>query len=242
MSDDADLPNPDEQLEACERRLKYSFRDRTLLALCLTHASVAPTRLKSNERLEFLGDAILGAVVCEILFHQFPEYPEGEMTRIKSVLVSRNTCAQVAESLHLDRFLRLGKGLRQQSEIPMSIMAGAFEAVVAGVYLDGGMDAAQQFVERAIQLELSRFANLDDAKNHKSLLQQLCQKRFGDTPEYRLLDEKGPDHAKCFKIAAVVGPQIFTAAWGPSKKEAEQRAAHNALCELENKQVPYVGD
>lgn len=229
-------------LDECEQVLQYQFRDRRLLERCLTHASVARTRLDSNERLEFLGDAILGAVVCEALYHQFPDYPEGELTRIKSVLVSRQTCAMLTERLGLARFLRLGKGVGAHDRIPSSILAGVIEALVAGVYLDGGADAAREFVARIMDAEITRAAELSHGKNFKSLLQQLSQKSFGETPVYRLLDEKGPDHSKCFKIAAYIGPQAYPAAWGASKKEAEQRAACNALFEIQGDELPFASD
>ncbi len=230
------------KISLCEEALQYPFRDRGLLELALTHASVARTRIESNERLEFLGDAILGAIICEALYHRFPEYPEGELTRIKSSLVSRNTCARVAEQLSLNDFLILGKGLLTHQHIPSSILAGVFESVVAAVYLDGGHEAVRAFVERAMALELDLEIEPRLSRNYKSMLQQMSQKQFGATPLYQVLDEKGPDHSKCFKISAVIGPQAYPAAWGNSKKEAEQRAALNALCEIEGTPIPHQAD
>lgn len=222
-----------QKLEQCENLLHYRFIDRALLETCLTHASVAKTRLDSNERLEFLGDAILGAIVCERLFHQFPEATEGELTRMKSSLVSRNTCAEITKELGLDRCLILGKGLSTHHEIPLSILAGVIEALVAGVYFDGGMEACRRMVERMLVSRIERNTPYDRARNFKSQLQQLSQKSFGETPIYQVLDEKGPDHSKCFQVSAVIGPQTFPSAWGTSKKEAEQRAACNALMEIQ---------
>lgn len=242
MSDLENVPSLEEKLDRCEAALQYRFGDRDLLERCLTHASVARTRLASNERLEFLGDAILGAVVCEMLFERFPEATEGELTRLKSILVSRNTCARVVAKLGLDESLLLGKGLTIHESVPESIQAAVFESLVAGVYLDGGLEAARQFVEEALEDEVAEVTALSQSQNYKSLLQQLAQKTFGETPEYRLLDEKGPDHAKCFKVAAIVGSRSFSSAWGASKKEAEQRAAHNALCEIEGEEAPYPED
>ncbi len=222
--------------------LEYRFRDRELLELCLTHASVARTRLSSNERLEFLGDAILGAIVCEILYQQFPEAAEGELTRIKSAVVSRSACARISRQLGLEKFLLLGKGLTAHRKIPVSIMAAVLESLVAGVYLDGGFDAAQQFVERVTASEIKRTIEQGHMRNFKSVLQQISQKSFGETPVYRMLDEKGPDHSKCFKMAAVVGPRTYTAAWGANKKEAEQLAAQNALSEIEGEPPPFAAE
>ncbi|MCA9070211.1 MAG: ribonuclease III [Planctomycetaceae bacterium] len=224
-----------QKLELCEALLHYRFLDRALLETCLTHASVAKTRLDSNERLEFLGDAILGAIVCERLFHRFPEATEGELTRMKSSLVSRNTCAAITKELGLDRCLLLGKGLSVHHEIPLSIMAGVIEALVAGVYFDGGMEACRRMVERMLSSRIEQNTPFDRARNFKSQLQQLSQKSFGETPIYQVLDEKGPDHSKCFQVSAVIGPQTFPSAWGNSKKEAEQRAASNALLEIQGK-------
>ncbi len=233
----ADELTVQDKLEQCEAMLQHRFVDRELLETCLTHASVAKTRLHSNERLEFLGDAILGAIVCEMLFHRFPEATEGELTRIKSSLVSRNTCAAITKEQGLDRSLILGKGLSMHHEIPSSIMAGVIEALVAGVYFDGGMEACRRLVERLFSTRIEQTTHFDRTRNFKSQLQQLSQKSFGETPIYQVLDEKGPDHSKCFQISAVIGPQTFPAAWGTSKKEAEQRAACNALEEIQRKQA-----
>jgi len=157
-------------------------------------------------------------------------------------LVSRNTCAKITQELGLEKYLLLGKGLRTHETIPVSILAAVFESLIAGVYLDGGMDAAQLFVEPLMAKEAQQVTEFDHMKNFKSLLQQLSQKTLGETPVYRLVDEKGPDHSKCFKISAVIGPRTYLSAWGPSKKEAEQRAACNALHEMEGKELPYVAD
>lgn len=232
----------DPRLQECEQALQYRFNDRHLLRRTLTHASVAATRLDSNERLEFLGDAILGMVVCETLFELFPDHPEGELTRIKSSLVSRTTCARISRVHGFDRFLFLGKGLIQRSGLPMSILAAVFESLIAGVYLDGGLGEARALIRRLLAEEFEAAAGQHHGKNFKSMLQQLSQKSFGDTPSYQLLDEKGPDHSKCFKVSAVIGDRAFASAWGASKKEAEQRAAHNALSEIQGAPVPYVSD
>lgn len=223
--------SPADLLSACEQALGYVFRDRSLLERCLTHASIARTRLESNERLEFLGDAILGAAVCELLYSEFPEEAEGELTRIKSAVVSRTTCARFSVDLGLERFLILGKGFGYQT-VPMSIMANAFESLVAGIFLDGGFEAAARFVQRLLHPEIRRVFASVHADNFKSLLQQYVQKTLTVPPTYLLLDEKGPDHSKCFEIAVQLGERVFPSAWGPNKKVAEQRAAENAWCEL----------
>ena len=230
----------DDLLDACEGVLQYRFNDRELLRTCLTHASGANHRLESNERLEFLGDAILGMLVCELLYLKFPEETEGELTRIKSIVVSRTTCAKISEELGLNDYLHVGKGLCSNDQLPASVAAATFESLVAGLFLDGGIDTVRTFVIRVIESEVEMAAGLEHGRNYKSQLQQLAQKTLGATPVYRLLDEKGPDHSKCFKVAAMIGPQAYAAAWGPNKKAAEQRAAHNALRELEGLPIMHA--
>lgn len=220
-------------IDDCEQLLEYSFRDHGLLQCSLTHASAAPARLESNERLEFLGDAVLGTLICETIYRRFPKLPEGELTQLKSSLVSRATCAKITEQLGIDRCLIIGKGLRAGHGLPSSILAGLFESILGAVYLDGGIEAARRLVARCFAPEIEDLLETDST-NFKSALQQLSQKRSGKTPVYRTVDEQGPDHAKCFQVAAVVGCHSYPAAWGPSKKEAEQLAARNALSELDN--------
>ncbi len=225
-------------LQRCQERIGHRFRELSLLEAALTHASGAQHRLASNERLEFLGDAILGAVVCEILYRQYPDYLEGELTKVKSIVVSRQTCAKVSEALRLDEFLILGKGMATDPTVPPSLMADVFESLLAAIYLDAGDAAARQFVEKHMGPEIELAVSGDTAGNYKSLLQQEAQRRRGLTPTYQLLDEKGPDHSKCFMVSAQVGPVRYPPAWGRSKKEAEQRAAQNALSQLNDEPVP----
>lgn len=229
-------------LAECQRVLDYTFQDSALLKSALTHASGADHRLSSNERLEFLGDAILGAVVCEVLYHDFPESLEGALTRIKSVVVSRRTCAKVSRQLGFDSFLVLGKGMGSADQTPDSVLADVFESLVGAIYLDGGLAAARRFILEHLGPEIDSVATNQGGQNHKSLLQQAAQRQFGETPTYLMLDEKGPDHSKCFKMAAQIGPRRYSAAWGPNKKDAEQRAARNALCELAGEEPPYIAD
>jgi ribonuclease-3 len=235
-------PETRDLLTRCEHVVGYKFRDRTLLRAALTHASGAEHRLASNERLEFLGDSILGMVVCEMLFRQFPQYQEGELTKIKSVVVSRQTCAKISEALGLQEFLILGKGMTMSPGVPPSLLADVFESLVAAMYLDGGEAAARQFLHTYIGPEVELAATGELGGNYKSLLQQYAQREFGSTPTYHMLDEKGPDHSKCFKMAAQVRNQRYHAAWGRNKKEAEQRAASNALSELKGESPPFPSD
>lgn len=218
----------DDILELCETRIGYQFRDRELLRRCLTHSSAAETRLDSNERLEFLGDAVLGLIICEYLYQLFPEQREGQLTQMKSWLVSRQTCARAAKLLDLQPLILVGRGLQV---IPESILSAAVESLVAGVYFDGGLDAARNFILHAFREELSLCRPVD-SENYKSQLQEYTQRQLGKTPEYLVVGESGPDHAREFLISAKVGDVMYESGRGRSKKEAEQQAARNAVVSL----------
>src|SRR5256714_5243603 len=183
-------PPAQDLLARCQRRVGYFFRDEAILRASLTHASGAEHRLASNERLEFLGDAILGFVVCEMLFHQFPQYLEGELTKIKSVVVSRQTCAKISEALGMQEFLVLGKGMTTTPTVPPSVLADGFESLIAAVYLDGGHEAARQFINTYIGPEVELAAAGGVGGKYKSLLPQIAQRGYRRTPAYHLLDRK----------------------------------------------------
>ena len=226
-------------LEECQEAIGYRFRKPELLRAALTHTSGANTRLASNERLEFLGDSVLGLVTCEQLYLRFPEYQEGDLTKVKSVIVSRKTCARFSIELGLGNFLFLGKGMAASVEVPSNLLADVFESMVAAIFLDGGWEEAKKFVLTHIQPEVERVAEQAITANSKSLLQQVAQREFGGTPRYYVLDEQGPDHDKCFKVAAEVSQHRFPPAWGRNKKEAELKAALNALAEIAGDVIPY---
>jgi ribonuclease III len=227
--------------EAVYQVLGYRFRDAKLLTSALTHASIAGHRLESNERLEFLGDAVLGFVVSEYLFLNFPNDLEGQMTKIKSAVVSRKICATIASGLGLGAMLNLGKGMSGRPNLPTSISAAALESIIAAIYLDGGTEPARQFILQHLTPIIDELVESAHQHNFKSVLQQYAQKCMPGTPEYLVLDEKGPDHSKCFEVCAVIHGQRFTSAWANSKKEAEQKAALLALCELELAVVDETG-
>lgn len=229
-------------LARCEERLAYKFDDLALLYEAITHASSSKTRLSSYERMEFLGDSILGFVVCEHLFFKFPMWLEGDLTKVKSVVVSRQTCAIIGRRLGLDEFLVLGKGLGQLDDVPDSLLANAFESIVGAMYLDGGLDAAKSFLIPFVEEEVALTLAGDSINNYKSDLQQLSQKKYGLPPNYLMLGNRGPDHEKFFKVSAQVDGESFTPAWGKNKKEAEQRAAANALAELDGDSPPFPDD
>lgn len=221
-----------ELLQQIEQIIGYKFSDGKLLAKALTHSSAVDDRLMSNERLEFLGDAILSVVICQTLFERFAGHLEGDLTKMKSMLVSRGTCAQLTKQLGLQKFLKVGKGMASSRTLPASLTAGLLEAVIAAIYIDGGLDAARSFILRTFASLIDQTDAEQDHGNYKSLLQQYTQEQFNVTPIYVLLDEKGPEHNKCFEFEAVIAERHFPSAWGASKKEAEQKAALNALVEL----------
>lgn len=230
-----------EILEECQDVIGYRFQQPELLRAALTHTSGANTRLASNERMEFLGDSVLGLVCCEQLYKRFPEYQEGDLTKVKSAVVSRRTCARISKKLHLGDFLFMGRGMNAHVDVPANLLADVFESLVAAMYLDGGLEAAKKFILKYLASEIEEAAG-DGHGNYKSILQQLAQRQFGDTPRYRVLDEQGPDHNKCFKVAAEIARHIYPAAWGANKKEAEQKAAMNALAAIRGEEVPYPTD
>ena len=218
-------------IRRCERLLGYTFGDPALLEIALTHSSIASTRLLSNERLEFLGDAVLGLVICEKLFRDEQEFMEGPLTKAKSVVVSRRTCAVAAEETGLCELLNTGKGF-DAPELPQSLSAGLLESVIGAIYLDGGLAPAADFILRVMDKHLQSVIANEHTPNYKSLLQQHAQREWGGTPTYELLDEKGPDHAKAFEISVLCKGRRYPSAWGASKKQAEQLAARAALIEV----------
>ena len=235
-----------ESLQKIESVLGYSFGDPSSLERALTHASIADDRLESNERLEFLGDAVLGYVVCEELYRHFDDLLEGELTKIKSAVVSRQLCARIAKELGLDQMLRLGKGMQARDSLPSSLAAAVFESVIGAILLDGGIDAAKRFILEQVEPHIEEAAASGHQQNFKSVLQQHAQAHLDDQPVYVLKSETGPDHAKKFEIAVQLGERFFESSWASSKKRAEQKAALIALealgliRETRDGQVVYV--
>jgi ribonuclease-3 len=219
-------------LDRCQQILGYQFTNLPLLEQALTHSSVAPTRMESNERLEFLGDAVLGLVVVDQLFGQCDDLMEGGMTKVKSSVVSRQTCSAVAEATGLADLAWRSKGISRGGALPSSVSAAVLESVIGAVYIDGGMEPARKFILEHMQPYIDEALANEHQQNYKSLLQQEAQRLWGRVPVYQLLDEKGPDHSKCFEIAVAIGGRNFRSAWGKNKKEAEQEAARRALAEL----------
>lgn len=228
-----------EKLERCQQLIDYQFKDQELLRFALTHASGASHRLASNERLEFLGDSVLGFVICSWLYEDYPEYSEGDLTKIKSAVVSRRTCGKVACQIGLDECLIVGRGVTRNRSYPRSLVSDVFESIIAALFLDGGHQVVRDRLKRWLKSEVEMAVQSQGATNYKSTLQQRAQRDIACTPMYRLKREMGPDHRKSFLISAVIDGTEYTAAWGTNKKEAEQKAAANALAEMNGDPLPY---
>ncbi len=241
--------NLDEQtLLHAQETLGYQFNDVGLLATALTHASIADSRVESNERLEFLGDAILGLIVCDYLFVNYPHLLEGDLTKIKSAAVSRRMCAKITTQIGIDSLLLLGKGMKTKASLPSSLSAAVLESVIGAIYIDGGLDKARDFLVPLLASHINQAAESGHQQNFKSVLQQFVQRKFEAAPTYVLVDEKGPDHAKCFEVRVEVNGRQFPSCWAASKKQAEQQAALLALEELglilrsDDGHIVYLGD
>ncbi len=229
----------EEKLARCQQIAEYQFKDLSLLQAALTHASGATHRLANNERLEFLGDSILGLVVCEWLYQEYPEYSEGDLTKIKSSVVSRRSCGKIACELRLDECLIVGKGINRGRSFPRSLVSDVFEAVVAAIYIDGGFDVVRDRLRKWLAAEVRMAVEGRGSGNFKSLLQQYAQRERASTPFYRLVTESGPDHRKRFRVSADIAGEEFQPAWGNNKKDAEQHAAANALAILHKEPPPF---
>lgn len=218
-----------------EAAIGYRFKNITLLQNALTHSSYANERwhdgLMSNERLEFLGDSILGMVVADYLYRNFPQRPEGELTKMRADMVCETSLAEVARKVNLGEHLLLGHGEEQGGgRERASILADATESVIAACYLDGGMDAAKAFIETFIlcNVPTGRLHN----KDHKTALQELIQQKKNQTLTYTLVGERGPDHDKEFSVEVCLNGRPIGTGIGSSKKRAEQDAARVALEKL----------
>jgi ribonuclease III len=224
-----------DEFEGLQQAIGYRFRDRGLLEHAMTHTSRANEDVSGgvtdNESMEFLGDALLGFVIADLLFREFPDYDEGQKSKTKAAIVSTATLARQAERLQLGEHLLLGRGEEKTGgRRKQALLADGYEALLAAIYLDGGLEQARAFIAREFTplLEDARRVGVA-AQDYKSTLQELLQSREQPLPEYRLVGTIGPDHHKQFEMEVVVSGQRLAAAIGASKKEAEQEAARLAL-------------
>lgn len=216
-------------LKALENELGYTFQNPALLDRALTHSSYANERASSgdNERLEFLGDSVLGFITAEYLFSEHKGVPEGELTRLRAYAVCEKSLDVYAREIDLGDYLLLGKGEeRTGGRERASVLSDAFEAVIAAIYLDGGIEAAKKFVLRFVRPYVEAKPVF---KDYKTMLQEVTQKNPGETLEYVLVSESGPDHDKHFEVEVHLNSNVIGRGSGPSKKKAEQDAAREAL-------------
>src|SRR5262249_43241752 len=227
-----------DEFESLQQVINYRFRDRGLLEHAMTHTSRANEDVSGgvadNESMEFLGDALLGFVIADMLFREFPDYDEGQKSKTKAAIVSTATLARQAERLTLGDHLLLGRGEEKTGgRRKQALLADGYEALIAAIYLDGGLEPSRAFLAREFRPLLEEARRVGVAgQDYKSTLQELLQSREQPLPEYRLVGTIGPDHNKQFEIEVVVSGQRLAAAVGPSKKEAEQEAARLALASL----------
>ena len=227
-----------DEFDGLQRAIQYRFRDRGLLEHAMTHTSRANEDVSGgvadNESMEFLGDALLGFVIADMLFRQFPQFDEGEKSKTKASLVSTATLARQAERLNLGEHMLLGRGEEKTGgRRKQALLADSYEALIAAVYLDGGIEQARAFIVREFGPLVSQVHRQGVAgDDFKSALQEFLQGRDQPLPEYRLVSTIGPDHQKQFQVAVVVNGETLATAVGPSKKEAEQEAARVCLLHL----------
>jgi ribonuclease-3 len=227
-----------DEFEDLQTRIDYRFKDRGLLEHALTHKSRAAEDASGgvidNESLEFLGDAVLGLIVADALFQRFPDYSEGQKSKIKASVVSTHSLARHAERLGLGEHLILGRGEEKTGgRFKAALLADAYEALIAAIYLDGGIDAARAFLARELEEAISAGEQPDfHGQDFKSALQERLQSLGRALPEYRVVNEEGPDHRKVFHVDVIVGGETLATATGKAKKEAEQEAARLALSKL----------
>ena len=222
------------QLQVLQKELGYNFKDPLLLVRCLTHVSSGRDKNAGhNEVLEFLGDAVLDLVISDLLFRRFPDKNEGDLSRMRAGLVNSAVLAEKAAALNLGDLLRLGKGEeRSGGRSKPSILAGAFEALLGGIYRDGGYHAAVRVIERYFASDITE--KKLGQQDYKTRLQEISQMLFREPPVYRLVSETGPDHEKRFVTEIAVGGKVLGRGDGKSKKQSEQEAAKKALSQLQS--------
>lgn len=217
-----------------EKKLGYKFRDEKLLKTALTHSSFAnETSVESNERMEFLGDAVLGFIVARVLYDLFPDASEGKLSKMRSAIVSRMNFAHFAKELKIDKQMLLGKGEENTGgRKRQSNLAGAFEAVIGAIFIDGGYKKVYRIVTRLLKNCLN--GNEEIFKDYKTRLQEIAQRQYKKVPKYKVVLEEGPPHDKCFHVEVKLGRKCIGKGVGRNKKQAEQEAAKEGLDYIES--------
>lgn len=219
----------DERIKLCEEALGYTFFDKKLIKNALTHSSSTSDKSLDNERLEFFGDAVLDLVIREYLYHNYPRHQEGDLTEAKSAVVCRASLAKASKKIGLKAFLFLGRGIGKKRAVPDSLLADAYEAIVAAIYLDGGYQPVKNFILMTLKDEIPFAMEQANSANYKSNLQKYLQQQKRPLPVYRVLGSTGPEHSRIFEVAVLIEGREMGRGTGSSKKSAEQEAARLAL-------------
>ncbi len=225
------------RLKKLQKKIGYKFRRSSRLQQALTHSSYVnenpQLKLANNETLEFLGDAVLGLVITEYLYAQFPEYSEGKLSILKSVLVSEPTLAEIAIQLELGKYIFLGRGEdKDKAQLRPSLLSNTLEALIGAQYLDGGLKAVKKFILKIFKINFKEIPGLKLSGSFKNRLQQYSQTERGCIPHYRIVSESGPPHNRVYDIEVSFGGEVYGSGRGSSKKRAEQEAARQALIKL----------
>lgn len=224
------------RVEEIEERLGYAFENKEYLFIALIHRSYLNEHKEApfshNERLEFLGDSVLGLILADYLYHRLPTYPEGVLSQLRSKLVDATSCAKFFQKLKLSEFILLGRGeMLTEGQNKLSILSDTFEAIIGAIYLDGGLNVVKSFLLCHFEGEMNELIG-SPPRNFKAELQDYSQKNFQKVPVYKVVQESGPDHAKVFHVLVFIEDQEAGIGIGSSKKEAEQKAAFDALNKL----------
>lgn len=230
------------QLTALQNKIKVKFKEKALLNNSLIHRSYVNEsgngKINDNERLEYLGDSVLGLVINEYIYNRYYDYPEGDLAKIKSAVVSETTLAKISREINLGSFLIMGKGEEQSGgRDRTSILANSFEALIGAVYLDSGLKSSRKFVLSFLRKEIERIDNMSYLRDPKTTLQEYVQKKYKERPVYEVVEEKGPDHRKEFIVKLIINGKEAAIGTGSSKRKAEMNAAESVLKSINEKGV-----
>ncbi|MBN1497175.1 MAG: ribonuclease III [Spirochaetes bacterium] len=225
------------QIDRLQKAIRVKFKNRNLLKRALTHRSYVNESgggIMDNERLEYLGDSVLGLVVNEYLFREYEQYREGELAKIKSAVVSEATLSKLARSIDLGRFIFMGRGEEHSGgRDRSSILANTVEAIIGALYLDSGLKTCRKFILSLLRDEIGMVNSLTYLRDPKTALQEYVQKKYKERPVYRVIEERGPDHQKEFTVSLIINGREILTGEGPSKRKAEMNAARASLKRIE---------